>query len=66
MSASEMLKTKALVMSNIGLKASYRYEDRLEDIGVYDGIIFHLYAVPDTREPETGGGGSILPKVLYC
>ena len=66
LSASEMVKIKALVKTSTGIKASYRYDDRLEDIGVYDGIIFHLYAIPeveldtkqDSRIREGRGGGA--------
>jgi hypothetical protein len=65
LSASEMVKIKALVKSSAGFKASYRNEDRLEDIGVYDGIIFHLYAIPEVElnikqdtQGHSGGGSS--------
>ncbi len=57
---TEKLRTKALVKCGSVLKYSYRYDDRLEDTGVYDGIIFHLYAVQDTKDDKDeyrGGGG---------
>jgi hypothetical protein len=72
LSASEMAKIKALVKSSSGLKASYRYEDRLEDIGVYDGITFRLYAIPEvdqgTEQYRSGSsftGGSSSSRGMF-
>jgi hypothetical protein len=62
MSMIEMAKTKALVKLDTGLKISYRYEDRLEDIGIYNGITFHLYAVPGVREQF---GQPTFKKICY-
>lgn len=36
-----------MVASKDGLRFSYSDQDRLEDIGVNDGIVFHLYAIED-------------------
>lgn len=42
----EQLKVKAVVKSKDGIKCSYvGAEDRLEALGVYDGIIFHLRGI---------------------
>jgi TIR domain-containing protein len=35
------------VMSAGGLRLSYSARDRLEDLGVYDGTLFHLYSIED-------------------
>jgi hypothetical protein len=42
---TQKLRTKALVRCDTVAKYSYSYNDRLEDIGVRDEMIFHLYAV---------------------
>ena len=54
---SEKVKIKALVKSKAGIKTSYRYRDRLEDLDIYDGIVFHLYALQDADQDDSKGGG---------
>ena len=39
---------RAMVKTNDGIKVSKSDLERLEDIGVYNDIVFHLYAVPIT------------------
>lgn len=43
-------KLHAMVKSDVGLRVSHSDRDRLADLGVYDGIVFHLYAVEDDDE----------------
>jgi hypothetical protein len=49
---------RAIVRTSDGIKFSRSDQDRLEDIGVYNDIIFHLYAVPNLRDFEVVGGHS--------
>jgi hypothetical protein len=46
---------RAAVQTKAGLKLSRSERDRLEDIGIYDGIVFHLYQIED--EDYGPGGG---------
>lgn len=47
MSRAGRRRLYAIVMSEGGMRLSYSSRDRLEDLGVYDGILFHLYSVED-------------------
>jgi TIR domain len=44
-----MQQIQAIVNSKEGVKFSYDETDRLEDLGIYDGIVFHLYAIEDVQ-----------------
>lgn len=46
---SKMLEIEAFIKTKDGLKISTNERDRLEEIGIYDGIVFHLY--PIQKEP---------------
>jgi hypothetical protein len=50
-SRPEQRRLHAVIMSGHGLRFSYSDLDRLEDVGVYDGIVFHLYPVEDEDAP---------------
>jgi TIR domain len=43
----EQRRLYALVYSDRGLRFCHSDRERLEDIGIYDGIVFHLYAIED-------------------
>jgi len=47
----EQRRLHAIIRSENGLRFSYSDRDRLEDLGVYDGIVFHLYQVEDEDVP---------------
>ena len=47
LSRNEMRKITALIKTHEGLSYSYDLQDRLEKIGVYDGIMFHIYPIED-------------------
>lgn len=51
-------KLRALIMANGKHKSSFSDLDRLIDIGVYDGAVFHIYAVEDEEYYSPGHGGS--------
>ncbi len=40
---------QAMVKTGVGIKYSYDETDRLEELDIYDGIVFHLYALEDER-----------------
>lgn len=40
-------RLRAVVQTDHGLEFSQDDRDRLEDVGIYDGIVFHLYAIED-------------------
>lgn len=42
----------AYVKSPGGVEVSFSNLDRLEDLGVHDGIVFYLVAVPDQRDDD--------------
>jgi hypothetical protein len=44
-------RVHAIIQSENGLRFSFSDRDRLADVGVYDGIVFHLYAIEDDLEP---------------
>lgn len=46
---SEQRHIHALVQSENGIKKAYTDRDRLEDLGVRDGSVFHLYGIEDER-----------------
>jgi hypothetical protein len=48
-------RIKAIIASDYGPKISYADEDRLDKLGIYDGVVFHLYAIEDiSYGPLTG------------
>lgn len=56
---SDKRRVRAGIKNTDGVKWSYSETDRLYDIGVRDGVVFHLYAVPEAE--LRGGGGNLLP-----
>ena len=56
LSRAEQRRMRAVVASNDGPRFSYSESDKLQDIGVYDGVVFHLHAVEDEDYYETQGG----------
>src|SRR5712691_9934258 len=44
-------RAHALVLSGHGLRVSFSDREKLSEIGVYDGIVFHLKAIEDDEEP---------------
>ena len=38
-----------MIMTEHGLKVSRRSGDRLSDLGIYAGIVFHLYAIENVE-----------------
>lgn len=58
LSRSKQRKLRALIMSDSGYKSSFSDLDRLADIGVYDGAVFHMYAVEDEEYFSPSGGSS--------
>ena len=47
MSRNEKRKLYAIVARNGGFRKAYKYHDRLHEIGVKNGTVFHLYAIED-------------------
>ena len=48
-------KVHAMVKAGDKIKTSHRERDRLADLGIYDGIVFHMYAIEDEQhEPPPG------------
>ncbi|MDQ1591619.1 MAG: hypothetical protein QOG71_2246 [Pyrinomonadaceae bacterium] len=54
LSHTEKLRSYAVVKSKDGVKFSYSNSDRLEELGVYDGIVFNLAGFPDLRFDRGG------------
>jgi hypothetical protein len=50
-SRAEQRRVHAIVMSDHRLRFSYSDRDRVEDLGISDGTIFHLYPVEDEDVP---------------
>lgn len=50
LSRSEQRRLHAMIISENGLRLCYSDLARLDEIGLYDGIVFHLYAVEDEEE----------------
>ncbi len=54
MSRREKRKIHALIASESGARLAYSGRDRIEELGVKDGTVFHLYAIEDVLfEPPT-------------
>jgi hypothetical protein len=49
---AEKQKIRAMVASKEGTKISYTDEDSLGSVGVYNGIVFHLYAIEDVFDGD--------------
>ena len=49
LSRDKQRRIKAVIASDDGPKISYSDEDRLDKLGIYDGVVFHLYAIEDDR-----------------
>jgi TIR domain len=58
---SKKRKVYAVVKTEKGVNFAYAETDRLEQIGVYDGIIFHLFPIEDVSYPLSVAEGPIVP-----
>ena len=59
---SEKRRMYAMINSEHGLRISFSGIDRVDGLGIYSGIVFHLYAVEDEArletDPAVGAGGA--------
>lgn len=55
LSRAEQRRIRAVLATKDGPRFSYSESDKLNDIGVYDGIVFHLHAVEDEDYYEEYG-----------
>ncbi len=58
LSRSQQRRLRAVLASGEGAKFAYSDSDKLSDIGIYDGVVFHLHAVEDEDYYEHYGVGA--------
>lgn len=51
LSRRQQQQVQAMLMPEAGLSVSRSSDDRMSDLGIYPGIVFHLVAVPDEAAP---------------
>jgi hypothetical protein len=57
-------ETYALVIGPNGVRRALHPATSLSDIDVYDGIVFHLYAVEDVKRNHADSRGGLLGKIF--